>query len=246
MTAAATDIGLDHDVWTRHRFTLPITKVAYKGALAALRIGVGTIVPATGASDELVVGRFARYVDATSAAKSVDVDLFREVKIHWMANGTVAVAATDIGSLCYVDDDQTVSMSPKSTGASLAGRVWAYSATLGVGVEILPATPAAGGVFAKAAVFVYTSNDYAVPDYPVSGTAFDVATTGAASTISLPANAREGTELVFCADGTKNGHTVTYRDVATAISAAATASKRHQARAVFLASKWTVILTVGP
>ena len=91
----------------------------------------------------------------------------------------------------------------------------------------------------------YTTNNFEVVA-PVSGTVYDVATTGAASTISLPANAPDGTILYFVADGTKNGHTVTYRDVATAVSAAATASKRHLATAVCLNNAWAVGLTVGP
>ena len=96
-----------------------------------------------------------------------------------------------------------------------------------------------------AATFVYTSNDFAVTTQP-SGTVFDVATTAANSTISLPANAPSGTIYYFRADGTKNGHTITYRDVTTAISAATTASKVHLAIAVCLGNAWAITLTVSP
>ncbi len=86
----------------------------------------------------------------------------------------------------------------------------------------------------------------AVATRPPTGTVYDVPTTAAASTIDLPADAPEGTILHFVADGTKNGHTIQFRDVATAISAALTASKRIAATAIHLNDKWHVTVTVGP
>jgi hypothetical protein len=141
----------------------------------------------------------------------------------------------------YLADDQTVTL--VTTGRPF-GRVWAVESVRGVAVEVFgaPATP----TLLEGATLAFTAGDCAIADYPVSGTVYDIPTTAANSTVSLPANTREGTELVFAADGTKNGHTVTYRDVTTVISAALTASKRHQARAVFLNSKWTVLTTVAP
>jgi hypothetical protein len=80
----------------------------------------------------------------------------------------------------------------------------------------------------------------------VHGAVYDVPATAANSTISLPAAAPDGTVAHFHADGTKNGHTLTFRDVATAISAATTASKRVAATAMKADGKWCVTLTVGP
>ena len=98
-----------------------------------------------------------------------------------------------------------------------------------------------------AATFVYTTNDYAVPATTPSGTVFDVATTAANSTISLPAAAPDGTFFVFVADGTKNGHTVTYRDVTTPISAALTASKVHGVTVTCMNNAWAVTgLNISP
>ena len=97
-----------------------------------------------------------------------------------------------------------------------------------------------------AAVFTYTSNDFAVTN-PVHDSVYDVATTGAASTISLPATAPDGTRLHFVADGTKNGHTVTYRDVTTALTTALTASKVHGVTVVCRNNAWAVTgLYVSP
>lgn len=87
-----------------------------------------------------------------------------------------------------------------------------------------------------------------VPDYPVSGTVFDVPTTAANSVITLPAAAKEGCEIVLVADGTKNGHTVQYADEtgATNITAALTASKRHRVVATFLDGIWTASAHISP
>lgn len=245
MTALSDKTMTRFERWGYREFTLTATKVAYQGGLCAIKLGTGKVVPATGASDELVIGRFAQSKDATSAALPVNVNLGTEIEVQWLANGS-SITANDIGSVVYAIDDQTASLNPKSTGASALGRVFAVDSTLGVAVQINRRSAREYGVLMEGAALSYVANDAAVPDYPVSGTVYDVPTTGAASTISLPANAREGTELTFVADGTKNGHTVTYRDVATAISAALTASKRHQARAVFLNGGWTILTTVSP
>ena len=70
---------------------------------------------------------------------------------------------------------------------------------------------------------------------------------GAASSISLgTTGAVRGDMVVFTADGSANGHTVTYKDGSTAISAAATASKRHTAICFFDGAAWTCALSVGP
>jgi len=97
---------------------------------------------------------------------------------------------------------------------------------------------------ASSTVLSQTANDYAVPAEHMK--VFEINTTAANSTVSLPAATPNGTVCFISADGTKNGHTLTFRDVTTAISAATTASKRVAAVAVKVGGKWTVTLTVGP
>lgn len=244
MTALSDNSTLDHESWDYHEFTLASTKIAYKGGLCAIKLGTGKVVPSTGASDELVIGRFAQYRDATSADKLVNVRLNEPFEAHWMANGS-SIASTDLGAICYVADDQTVSLSPKSTGMSVAGRVWAVDSVRGVAVQLSNKLNN-GGALAEQTALSFTAGDVAIGNNPASGSIFDIPTTATNSTVSLPATAREGTVLTFVADGTKNGHTITYRDVTTAISAALTASKRHQARAVYLNGGWTILTTVSP
>lgn len=92
----------------------------------------------------------------------------------------------------------------------------------------------------------FVANDLVIQDDPMPGTVFDIPTTAGASTVTLPADAQEGCVLYFAADGVKNGHTVQYRDVATAITAALTLSKRHLVQCVFLNGGWTAIAHVSP
>ena len=62
---------------------------------------------------------------------NVRVRLFKEIRIDWFENDTATpVVAADIGSLAYILDAFTVS--GDSTARSVAGRVWAVSASLGV------------------------------------------------------------------------------------------------------------------
>ena len=86
----------------------------------------------------------------------------------------------------------------------------------------------------------FVSNDLIIPASPASGAVYDIPTTGAASTVTLPATAEEGCILHFVADGTKNGHAVTYRDATgpANLTSALAASKRHLTTAIFLNGKW--------
>jgi len=92
------------------------------------------------------------------------------------------------------------------------------------------------------------SNDSVIASDPASGLIYDIPTTAAASTVTLPAAAAEGTILYFVADGTKNGHTVQYRDATGPVNltTALTASKRHQVTAIYLNAKWTANAYVSP
>ncbi len=90
----------------------------------------------------------------------------------------------------------------------------------------------------------HAANDFAIN--PTNFGVYELNTTAANSTVSLPASTPDGTVCFISADGTKNGHTLTFRDVTTAISAATTASKRVAAVLVKVGGAWTCTLTVGP
>jgi hypothetical protein len=253
MTALTRQRASSVERWNYKEFTLASGNVAYKGGIACLDLSTGKVEPGHVESDLLVIGSFAENVDATSADKLVNVELGKEIEVRWYANhsGGDAVASTDIGKLCYVQDDQTVTIT--STGRSVAGRVWAVSSTDGVAVEKLQAIPSPIATLESLPLVdvdpgAFVANDLVIGNNPNSGTVYDVPTTAANSTVTLPATAVEGTKIYFVADGTKNGHTVQYRDATgpTNLTTALTASKRHLVVCVHLDDKWYANAYVSP
>lgn len=247
MTALAKSRQSSIEAWNDKQFTLASGNKAWKGGLAGLDMSTGKVEPGHAESDLLIIGSFTEDVDATSADKLVNVRFDREIRLRWYANSTTtALVSTDVGKLCYVEDDQTVTASPNN--APVAGRVWAVSSLDGVAVELLPA---GGGSLSGAVVgtlAAFSANNINVPTQPTNGTIYDVPTTAAASTITLPASADPGCTLRFVADGTKNGHTVQYRDITgtVVITTALTALKRHNVVTTFLNGLWTANAYVAP
>lgn len=116
--------------------TLKSGKVAYQGGRACLNTADGKCYPAASGVATLVsIGFFKDNVDATSGDKAVLVELDTEVDAAWMRNDTLGSPAgsADVGSECYLLDDQTVTMS--SSGNSKAGRVLRVDSTKGVLVQ---------------------------------------------------------------------------------------------------------------
>ena len=242
MTALSAEKTRDTENWVYREFTLTGVK-AWKGAqlfmfIAGASAGKVTDNPA---SNTVPLGVCWRTVDATAADLSVTVRLpFELHQLEWLVNGD-AIAATDCGKFCYSPDDTTVQKAPLA--GQPFGKIWAVDATLGVLVQRLHATPAPVGVLAA-----FGGGDTA-PATIAHGAVYDIPLTAANSTISLPSAAAypDGVEATFVGDGTKNGHTITLRDVATAISAAATASKRLGAKVITSGGKWVVIgWNIGP
>ena len=229
--------------------TLASGNKAYHNGRAC--ISGGKAVPASSAPGLVPIGKFvtnpADLVDATSGDMTVSVDFEEEHFCEWWANATSsdAVAATDIGKMAYMLDDQTVTIT--STGRSPAGRIWGVDSVKGVLIEAPSETVHAKGTLSQQTLPAYASNDSA-PTSLEQDAVYDVPTTAANSTITLPEAAPDGTRVFFLADGTKNGHTITYRDATGPVSlnTATTASKRHLATAIKNLGKWAVSVTVAP
>jgi hypothetical protein len=136
MTALSNERMSSREAWTYKQFTLTSGTKAWKNGIAAIDLGSGKIVPASTRADLVAIGKFAETVDATAADKLVNVNLSREVWVEWFANDANSVVATDLGALCYLKDDQSVTIT--ATGASVAGRIWAVDSAKGVAVELLP------------------------------------------------------------------------------------------------------------
>lgn len=245
MTALAAERRRRTETWKYKNFTLSSGLKAWKGGEAVITLGTGEVAPATSAPGLFFIGVFNRTVDATAAAKSVEVDLLREVVIERFANATStnACASTDIGRLAYMLDDQTVTITP--TGRSPIGRIWDVDSSKGVAIEKLDFSGSAAAQQPAAGSF--TAADYA-PAAIVNGAIYAVPTTAANSTITLPAAALDGTVAYFLADGSANGHTVQYRDATgpTNLTTALTASKRHLVVVAKRAGAWAANAYVAP
>lgn len=245
MTALATERQRLTETWATKSYTLKSGTKAYKGGRAAYEVATNKVIPAVSGIGLIPLGIFARTVDATLADKVVPVELEREIQVEWFENATStdAVAAGDVMKDAFMLDDQTVTIT--AAGRSRAGRIWAVDATKGVAIERAHEQPAT--LAAVPAVGSYTANDYA-PATLVHGGLYDVPTTAAASTVTLPAAAPDGTIVRFAADGTKNAHTVQYRDAtgSVALTTALTLAKRHLVVCAKRDGKWFANAYVSP
>lgn len=223
----------------------------YHGGLVVLNAGYA----APGAAGVGLIAAGVAKIDGSSdrsinsgadGAKKVVVDQ----GVFPFANSADADAITQAhaGRDCYIVDDQTVALTDGGGTRSRAGTimwvdsdgVWvqvgtSWAAKLGSGGNVAPALTAfSGGATAPAAI--------------QDGGIYDVPTTSANSTITLPAAAPSGTRATFVADGTKNGHTVQYIDATgtVAITTALTASKRHQVIVTKLGAVWHANAYVSP
>jgi hypothetical protein len=248
MTALAAERIGSRENWGLIDFTLTSGTKAWKNGMAGLDVTTGKVKPMVAGSTLLFIGKFNRTVDAAAAEKIVSVRLHDEIAAEYWENLTAgdAVAATDVGKICYVADDQSVTITPLAR--QVAGVVLKVS-TEGVLVMALPwgfALPC--HLPALNALGAFAAGDLAITSAMlVHEAVYDLPATAANSTISLPtAVGNEGKRVHFVADGTKNGHTLTLRDVATAITAAATASKRLMFTAVARDGKWYATLAIAP
>lgn len=224
------------------------TDIVYSGGMVG-RSSTGLCVAAQAVAGQRVLGVAMETVDNSAAASGVYCEIARGA--FWFANSATTDEILDdhLGEVCYAVDDNVVAITRGTTGIRpIAGRVMAIDSTLGVLVEICGDEDAnAGGIVGT--LPAHTSNDVILlAAQVVPNAVYDIATTAAATTVTLPAATAEGTKLFFFADGTKNGHTVTYRDATgpTNLTTALTASKRHTAVAVFVGGKWGVNAYVSP
>lgn len=240
MTAQSAARAQTERRWKYKQFTLKSGSVAWQGGGAMLELATAKVVPcatpAATTTGYFFLGNFAESVDATSADKIVNIDLVEEVvtKRYVNATSTDAVGATDIGKIVYFLDDQTVTIT--RSNRVVAGRVWDIDSNGGIHVQKPHSSFTPGATLNLPA---FAANDSAPADI-TNDAVYDVPTTAAASTVTLPAAALDGTTAKFVADGTKNGHTVTYRDATgtVALTTALVASKRHLVIATKSGGKW--------
>jgi len=253
VTALVRERMSNFERWTYHLFNLAVGNKALKNGMACIDLSTGKCEPGHAESDLVYIGKFAETVDASLAETPVNVNLGMEIEVEWWANDTISpVLAASLLSTAYILDDQTVSAD--GSGRSVAGRVWAVDTLKG---DRHQKVAASGGGSAGSldslegvptALSAFSSNNINLPDNPNSGAVYAVPATAAASTITLPATAVDGTILYFAADGALNAHTVQYRDATgpVLLTSALTASKRHSVIATRKGAIWVATYTVSP
>ncbi len=262
MTAAAAGIDtpeialLPNDGADALAFPVAAATTIFAGTLVATDAS-GNAVPASASSAVKVWGRCeATQINTVAAGFGVAGQKTVHVKpgIFPWTNGD-AITAADAGKPCYAGDDNTVFLNPSTAtvAKTFAGIIYGLTGTkVRVGSGPLfgcdfmggssPAVVGALPAFAAAAMAPAASA-------LINGVTYDVPTTAANSTISLPAASPIGTTVHFAADGTKNGHTVQYLDAtgAVALTAAFAASKRHRVTATKIsATVWAVSGNASP
>lgn len=232
------------ETWRDHRMTLASGQVVWRGSEIGLDRATGKVKKMGSDPDLLYIGTSKTDMDASAGDRVINVDFGSEFALRWWGNDATS-PLTQIGQMAYALDDQTATA---DAGYAPVGIVWALSSVDGALIQKLP-LPSSGATPAAAAVDLppYTANNSAPADI-VHGAVYDIPTTSAAVTITLPADAEDGTEAVFSADGVKNGHTVTYRDGTgnVAITTALTALKRHLVYAIMVDGTWRANAYVSP
>lgn len=117
----------------------------FQGGIACFDTSTGLVAKAFVSTTLHPIGFFDPVAPGTSgdvttpSGGSVHVKLFREVTAYWFANATAgdAIAAADVGGICYLLDDQTVAQNDATNTRSAAGRIWAIDTVKGVLVEPL-------------------------------------------------------------------------------------------------------------
>ncbi len=116
---------------------LPVAggKVIHMGAMTALD-ATGNVTPAITATGLKALGRSEEFIDnSTGASGAVSVKVKKGVFLYENSTGADLITITDIGSTCYMVDDQTVAKTDATATRSVAGTVFDIDETGSVWVK---------------------------------------------------------------------------------------------------------------
>jgi hypothetical protein len=130
MVALAADKNVAHlgDSPTLHLLKLPVKANVriFKGALVV--VDAGFAAPGRTATGLIVAGRAERQFDNTGgAAGAITAEVRRGVFPFVNSSAGDAIAQADVGTVCYIVDDQTVAKTSGTNTRSIAGRVVSVS-----------------------------------------------------------------------------------------------------------------------
>lgn len=137
MTAASANRNTPERAGLRRGYPVGASVHCYAGAIAVLNAS-GYCVPATTATGLIALGRFAAELDNSAGANGAEtIEVERGVFRYANSAAADELALTDVGSLCYLVDDQTVAKTDGTGTRSIAGIVDHVDAD-GVWVRIDP------------------------------------------------------------------------------------------------------------
>ncbi len=124
------------EVWCQRKMPLAASaSKVWAGAMIVVDTADGYFKIAANGTTFRAVGIATETVDNSAGAAgalSVNVEFFRPIHGRWLLNdaGGGAAAQANVGSVCYLLDDQHVTMT--TTTASKAGLIWAVATVDGV------------------------------------------------------------------------------------------------------------------
>lgn len=109
----------------------------YQGGRATIDTSTGLVAKAFASTTLVPIGNYVED-QLTVSGQKVLIDLDHEVVARWYANSasTDLIAAAQIGSDCFLVDDQTVAKTSATSTRSVAGRVWGVDSVKGVLVQV--------------------------------------------------------------------------------------------------------------
>lgn len=131
----------------KFRYKVAAAKKIYQGALVVLNSS-GYAEPGATATGKIALGRAAHFVDNTAGSNGdLFVDVEEGVFQYGNSTSTDEITIAQIGSVCFIVDDQTVAKTSSSGTRSVAGYVRAVDAD-GVWVQVKNTASADGDLVA--------------------------------------------------------------------------------------------------
>jgi hypothetical protein len=121
MTAATQNRNTPSRLGVCRALAVAASTMCYAGTIAVMNAS-GYAAPASTATGLIALGVFTRQVDNTSGADGDEVvEIERGFFRFANSAGADEITATDIGSRCYLVDDQTVALTDGTSTRSVAG-----------------------------------------------------------------------------------------------------------------------------
>jgi hypothetical protein len=138
MTALTADRKTSQQEGKSQSYPVGADAVIYLGSIVCIDSTDGYAYPGADTANFLFVGIAEESVDATGLSDGDISVKVRRVGIHHLA--ATGLAITDVGTLYYVLDDQTVAVVGTTTNDVLVGRLAFFDSATNAPIQLMPAT----------------------------------------------------------------------------------------------------------